>query len=117
MNRLIFKNELQAERVKQLVAHACYGKVLPLNDPFVALQRDSRSTTSGTSAADEAAIVKAVTDVPINALEALVAQHRNSHVKLIQTMQETEARHLAVSTYSYSNMNIIWPVLLFQPTL
>ena len=94
---LIFHFELQAERVKQLAAHARYGKVLPLNDPFVALQRDSRSATSATAAADEAAIVKGVTDGPINALEALVTQHRNSHVKLIQTMQEAEARYLAVS--------------------
>lgn len=87
--------------MKQLAAHARYGRVLPLNDPFVALQRDSRSATSGTSAADEAAIVKAVTDGPINALEALVAQHQNSHVKLIQTMQEAEAHHLAVSLIVY----------------
>ena len=32
---------MQTERVKQLVAHARYGKVLPLNDPFVALVRES----------------------------------------------------------------------------
>lgn len=30
------------------------------------------------------------------ALEALVVQHRNSHVNLIQAMQDAEARHSQV---------------------
>ncbi|XP_057379924.1 CTTNBP2 N-terminal-like protein [Daphnia carinata] len=84
---------LKAERVKQQVSHARYGRILPVNDPFVALQRDSRSVTVGGSSTDDTALLKAVTEGPMAALEALVVQHRNSHVNLIQAMQDAEARH------------------------
>ncbi|XP_046444742.1 CTTNBP2 N-terminal-like protein isoform X5 [Daphnia pulex] len=84
---------LKAERVKQQVSHARYGRILPVNDPFIALQRDSRSATVGGSSTDDTALLKAVTEGPMAALEALVVQHRNSHVNLIQAMQDAEARH------------------------
>ena len=45
---------------------------------------------------DDAALLKAVNEGPMTALDALVAQHRKSHVKLIQAMQEAEARHSKV---------------------
>lgn len=87
----------QADRVKQLVSHARYGRHLPINDPYAALQRDARSATllgiSSSSSSDDAALLKAITEGPMMALEAVVAQHRNSHVKLIQAMQDAEARH------------------------
>ncbi|XP_046444740.1 CTTNBP2 N-terminal-like protein isoform X4 [Daphnia pulex] len=87
---------LKAERVKQQVSHARYGRILPVNDPFIALQRDSRSATVGGSSTDDTALLKAVTEGPMAALEALVVQHRNSHVNLIQAMQDAEARHSQV---------------------
>lgn len=84
----------QADRLKQMVSHARYGRLLPINDPYAALQRDSRSATLlGVPSSDDAALLKAVTEGPMTALEAVVAQHRNSHVKLIQAMQDAEARH------------------------
>ena len=48
------------------------------------------------SSSDDAALLKAVTEGPMTALEALVTQHRNSHVKLIQAMQDAEVRHSQV---------------------
>lgn len=87
---------VKAERVKQQVSHARYGRILPVNDPFIALQRDSRFATVGGSASDDTALLKAVTEGPMAALEALVAQHRNSHVNLIQAMQDAETRHSQV---------------------
>lgn len=86
----------KAERVKQQVSHARYGRILPVNDPFIALQRDSRFATVGGSSSDDTALLKAVTEGPMAALEALVVQHRNSHVNLIQAMQDAEARHSQV---------------------
>jgi len=86
-----------------MVSHARYGRLLPVNDPFAALQRDSRSatllgTSTTSSSADDAALLKAVTEGPMAALEAVVTQHRNSHVKLIQAMQDAEARHIKVTS-------------------
>ena len=81
-----------------MVSHARYGRLLPINDPFSALQRDSRSATLlGVPSSDDAALLKAVTEGPMMALEAVVVQHRNSHVKLIQAMQDAEARHNKVN--------------------
>lgn len=79
-----------------MVSHARYGRIMPINDPFMALQRDSRSATTSGSTTDDAALLKAVSEGPMTALEALVAQHRNSHVKLIQAMQDAEVRHRQV---------------------
>jgi len=93
---LYYNYVIQAERVKQQVSHARYGRILPVNDPFIALQRDSRSATVGGSSTDDTALLKAVTEGPMAALEALVVQHRNSHVNLIQAMQDAEARHSQV---------------------
>ena len=82
--------------MKQLVSHARYGRLLPANDPYVALQRDGRSASMAAPFSDDAALLKAVNEGPMTALDALVAQHRKSHVKLIQAMQEAEARHSKV---------------------
>ena len=92
--------------MKQMVSHARYGRIMPINDPFMALQRDSRSATTSGSTTDDAALLKAVSEGPMTALEALVAQHRNSHVKLIQAMQDAEVRHRQVNTYKFPFQNL-----------
>ena len=89
-----------------MVSHARYGRIMPINDPFVALQRDSRSATTSGSTTDDAALLKAVSEGPMTALEALVAQHRNSHVKLIQAMQDAEVRHRQVNTCKFPFQNL-----------
>lgn len=86
--------------MKQLVSHARYGRLLPVNDPYISLQRDARAASIGTTASDDTALLKAVTDGPMAALDTLVVQHRKSHVKLIQAMQEAETRHSKVQTFS-----------------
>ena len=86
----------QADRVKHLVNHARYGRLLPVNDPYVALQRDNRAATLTGPVTDDAALLKAVTEGPMTALEVLVVQHRKSHVNLIQAMHDAETRHSKV---------------------
>ena len=88
----------QTDRVKHLVNHARYGRLLPVNDPYVALQRDNRAAMLTGATNDDAALLKAVTEGPMTALEAMVVQHRKSHMNLIQAMQDAETRHSKVAT-------------------
>ena len=84
----------------------------------MALQRDGRSATVGGSSTDDAALLKAVTEGPMAALDTLVAQHRKSHVKLIQAMQEAETRHSKViQTDFYSAIFLIPPSAFSSPSL
>lgn len=84
----------QAERVKQLLYQAKYGKFG--NDPFAALQRDSYGAYE--KHFDENA-VKGMYDNQLTQLENLIAQHRNAHGRLKNQLSETEEAHAKVSYF------------------
>ena len=69
----------------------------------------------GGSSTDDTALLKAVTDGPMAALEVLVAQHRNSHVNLIQAMRDAEARHSQVCfIWNFSYISVVFFCHLHQ---
>ena len=89
----LYFNVLQAEKAKQLLYQAKYGR-FGLGDPFVALQRDAVGTRD--SNFDEAA-VKSMYDNQLAQLENLIATQRKAQLKMREQLANAEKRYHKVS--------------------
>ena len=89
----ILINVLQAEKAKQLLYQAKYGR-FGLGDPFVALQRDTIGTRD--SNFDETA-VKSMYDNQLAQLENLIATQRKAQLKMREQLANGEKRYHKVS--------------------
>ena len=84
---------LQAEKAKQLLYQAKYGR-FGLGDPFHALQRDSDSQKDNSF--DESA-VKAMYDNQLIQLENLIATQRNAQQRMREQLAAVEKRYHKVN--------------------
>ena len=86
---------LQAEKAKQLLYQAKYGR-FGLGDPFHALQRDSDSQKDNSF--DESA-VKAMYDNQLVQLENLIATQRNAQQRMREQLAAVEKRYHKVNNH------------------
>lgn len=93
IHMLNVKTVFQAEKAKQLLYQAKYGR-FGLGDPFSALQRDSDNLKDNSF--DETAI-KSMYDNQLAQLENLIATQRKAQLKMREQLSAAEKRYHKVT--------------------
>lgn len=89
---------LQAEKTKQLVYQAKYGRV-GLGDPYYALQRDSDEVKDNSFDEQQ---VKQLYDNQLTQLENLISTQRKAQIKMREQLAFVEKKYHKVLLYKES---------------